>query len=320
MAICDAAAIVGVDVALSELVVGQRDIQKTECVRNERSAILLWLQRLPSGSAIAVEATNTYHLDLVEMAHAMGHRVFVVDARCLSKYRESLGKRAKTDACDARLLARYLEKEGDELRQWNPPPVLHTQLKGLLHRRARLVEAQTALRQSWSKDLSLQEGFERLMGGFHELEKQIEKKLKELLAESGQLHQVTRCQKIEGIGFLTATALFMSFLRGEFKNADAYIAYLGLDLRVSDSGTKAGRRKLSKKGDPEVRRLGHNASMAACRSATWAPYYCKKLGEGKAKTEALTALTRKLAQTAFSIMKNQSEYDPIRRLRLAPQT
>lgn len=320
MAILDAAAIVGVDVALAELVAAQRDSDKVICVPNERPAIHRWLQSLPVGSAIALEATNTYHLDLVEMAHEMGHRVFVVDSNCLSKYRDSLGKRAKTDACDAHLLARYLEKEGDELRQWNPPPVLHTQLKNLLHRRAKLVVTQTALRQSWGKEPFFKGPFEKLMRDFTELEKQIEKKLKELLIESGQLHQVKRCQKIEGVGFLTATGFFTAFLRGEFKNVDAYIAYLGLDLKVSDSGNKSGRRRLSKKGDSEVRRLGHNASMAASRSATWGPYYQKKLAEGKAKTEALTVLTRKLAQVAFSLMKNQSEYEPARRLGVAPQT
>ncbi|MFJ3487943.1 IS110 family transposase, partial [Pseudomonas sp. NPDC090202] len=310
MAIVDASAIVGVDVAMAELVIARRGSDKTACIANERASICRWLKMLPAGSAIALEATNTYHLDLAGLAHESGHRVFVVDAARVSKYRDSLGKRAKTDACDAQLLARYLEKEGDELRQWNPPPKLYNQLKHLLHRRAKLVATQTALRQSWGKESLFESGFERLMHDFDALEKSIEKQLKTLLNEAGQMPQVKRCQKIEGIGFLTATGLFAAFLRGEFKNADAYIAYLGLDLRVSDSGNKSGRRRLSKKGDPEIRRLGHNASMAACRSASWAPFYEKKLNEGKAKTEALTILTRKLAQVAFSLMRNQSEYVP----------
>ncbi|WP_062385645.1 IS110 family transposase [Pseudomonas abietaniphila] len=320
MAILDAAAIVGVDVAMAELVTAQRGVDKTHCLVNARTSIHHWLKTLPQGSAIALEATNTYHLDLVEMAHDMGHLVFVVDAARVSKYRESLGKRAKTDACDAHLLARYLEKEGDELRQWSPPPELHTQLKHLLHRRASLVNSQTALRQGWKDEKDLRMGFEKLMRRFSHLIKDIEKQLKDVLIKSGEIDQVKRCQGIEGVGFLTATALFAAFLRGEFKNVDSYIAYLGLDLRVSDSGNKSGRRRLSKKGDPEVRRLGFNASMAACRSATWKPYYEKKIGEGKARTEALTILSRKLAGVAFSLMKKREEYDPTKRLGVAPQT
>lgn len=320
MAIFEATAIVGVDVAMAELVTAQRDSDRTHVLANERDAIRKWLKALPKGSAIALEATNTYHLDLVEMAHEMGHRVFVVDAARVSKYRESLGKRAKTDACDAQLLARYLEKEGDELRQWSPPPELHTQLKHLLHRRASLVHSQTALKQSWKGETQFRKHFEKLMRRFSHLVKEIEKQLKEVLIQSGEMDQVKRCQQIEGVGLLTATAFFAAFLRGEFKNVDAYIAYLGLDLRVSDSGNKSGRRRLSKKGDPEVRRLGFNASMAACRSATWKPYYDKKVSEGKARTEALTILTRKLAGVAFSLLKKREDYDPMKRLGVAPQT
>lgn len=320
MAILYAASIVGVDVAMAELVIAQRGAERTHTLLNERAAIQHWLKTLPEGSAIALEATNTYHLDLVELAHDMGHRVFVVDAACVNKYRDSLCKRAKTDACDAHLLARYLEKEGDELRQWSPPPVLHTRLKHLLHRRASLIASQTSLRQSWRDEVELRKEFEKLMRRFNHLVKSIEKQLKDVLVEFGELDQVKRCQRIEGVGFLTATALFAAFLRGEFKNVDAYIAYLGLDLRVSDSGNKSGRRRLSKKGDPEVRRLGFNAAMAACRSATWNPYYEKKVREGKARTEALTILMRKIAGVAYSLLKKKEDYDPARRLGVAPQT
>jgi transposase len=320
MAILYAASIVGVDVAMAELVTAQRGAERTHTLLNERAAIQHWLKTLPEGSAIALEATNTYPLDLVELAHDMGHRVFVVDAARVNKYRDSLGKRAKTDACDAHLLARYLEKEGDELRQWSPPPVLHTRLKHLLHRRASLIASQTSLRQSWRDEVELRKEFEKLMRRFNHLVKSIEKQLKDVLVEFGELDQVKRCQRIEGVGFLTATALFAAFLRGEFKNVDAYIAYLGLDLRVSDSGNKSGRRRLSKKGDPEVRRLGFNAAMAACRSATWNPYYEKKVREGKARTEALTILMRKIAGVAYSLLKKKEDYDPARRLGVAPQT
>jgi transposase len=39
------------------------------------------------------------------------------------------------------------------------------------------------------------------------------------------------------------------------QHADACIAFLGLDVRVRDSGAWRGRRKLTKKGNPELRCL-----------------------------------------------------------------
>ncbi|SEQ42520.1 hypothetical protein SAMN03159444_05410, partial [Pseudomonas sp. NFACC02] len=42
MAILDAAAIVGVDVAMAELVTAQRGVDKTHCLVNERTSIHHW--------------------------------------------------------------------------------------------------------------------------------------------------------------------------------------------------------------------------------------------------------------------------------------
>jgi transposase len=55
--------------------------------------------------------------------------------------------------------------------------------------------------------------------------------------------------------------------------ADAFIAFKGMEFRVRDSGQFRGRRKLTKKGDPELPRLLFNAAMQGRRSVLWEPYY-----------------------------------------------
>jgi hypothetical protein len=60
--------------------------------------------------------------------------------------------------------------------------------------------------------------------------------------------------------------------------------------------------------------------MAACRSATWKPFYEGYLARGFKKTQALVILARKLARVAFALMKNQSEYQPNRPLQGCPAT
>ncbi|MCX9140324.1 IS110 family transposase, partial [Pseudomonas sp. DCB_PUT] len=84
--------------------------------------------------AIAVEATNVYHLDLVELAHSLGFEVYVIDGFQLSNYRKSVGVRVKTDPTDARLLSRFLRNEGEDLRPWTPPPAVYGKLQSLLRR------------------------------------------------------------------------------------------------------------------------------------------------------------------------------------------
>jgi len=102
----------------------------------------------------------------------------------------------------------------------------------------------------------------------------------------------------------------MSFHRGAFQSSDAFVAVLGLDVRVRDSGQLRGRRRLTKKGNPELRRLLFLAAMAAARSRSWKDFYQRHLDRGFARIQALVILAWKLARVAFALLKNQSEYQP----------
>lgn len=311
--------IIGVDVAKAELVSYYEDSAQQHAFRNTKPEIQKWLALQPANTAICVEATNVYHLDLVEMAYAKGFAVYVVDGFQLSNYRKGIGGRAKTDASDACLLARFLDREGSALRPWAPPPAVYGKLQSLLRRRAALVSARTSLRQSWGNEMSLKEAFSSFAKHFDSLDLLIQKRLKVLVREAGLAEQVARCQRVEGIGFLTAVALVTAFIRGEFKSSDSYIAFLGMDLKVADSGQKSGRRRLTKRGCSEVRRLLHNAAMAASKTAAWKDVYGHYRSTGKATTQALVILSRKLARIAFALMKTQGEYITKGAKELCPQ-
>jgi transposase len=136
----------------------------------------------------------------------------------------------------------------------------------------------------------------------------LEKRMAAIALQAGRQADVQRCQAIEGIGPITATALANTFTSGRFTCADAFIAFLGLDVRVRDSGKKTGKRCLTKQGDPELRRLLYNAAMSAKRHPRWASTYQRYLDRGMATTQAFVAIARKLARVAFALMKNQSTY------------
>lgn len=300
--------IVGVDVAKAELVIHHEECDEVISLKNAKPEIKKWLKQQPANTVIAVEATNIYHLDLVELAHGAGFRVYVIDGFQLSNYRKSVGGRIKTDPSDARLLSRFLKNEGEDLRPWTPPPAAYGKLQSLLRRRAALVSARTSLNQSWANEGALKEAFKAFAKSMEKLDLLLQKKIKDILREAGLLEQVARCQAVEGIGFLTAAALVMAFIRGEFKSSDSYIAFLGMDLRITDSGQKVGRRRLTKRGCSEIRRLLHNAAMSASRSLAWKGFYEEHRRNGKATTQALVILSRKLARIAFALMKTQGEY------------
>lgn len=303
---------IGIDVSKAALDICTGLNGPVQRIDNTPAAIRAWLRTLPEGALrIACEATGTYHVALVECVLAAGHPLYLIDGYRLSRYRDTVGIRAKTDEMDARLIARYLAREGEDLRPYSPPPKACGRIQQLLRRRATLVRAAVAVRQS----LSVLPGFKRevsaLLEKIDRLAQRIQTRIIQQLRVSDWGADYRRCQAIEGVGPLTGAALCATFHRAAFASSDAFIAYLGLDVRIRDSGKKKGRRCLTKKGDPELRRLLHNAAMAAGRSATWKPTYQAFIDRGFSRTQALVALARKIARVAFALMKSASEYQPI---------
>lgn len=298
--------IVGIDVSKAELVI--EDGIALRCIDNNARSIKAWLRSMPGPMWIAIESTGTFHRQCVELAHAAGHRLYLIDGFRLERYRDSVSIRAKTDPADASLLRRYLMREHPDLRPWTPPPASYDSLHRLLGRRAKLVKVRTQLRQSLAGLPEIGHAADDLMARLGRLIEVFDKRI-ERTADQAQL-PTAAARQVEGVGPLTATALANAYQRGQFANSDAYIAFLGMDVRVRDSGASRGRRKLSKKGDPEYRRLLYNAAMGAVRTDTFRPLYEGYLARGLTKIQSLVIIARKLARIAFALIRSGEIYRP----------
>ena len=300
----------GVDVAKAWLDIYCSDTEAVERIDNTPEAVDAWLRGGTSQARIAVEATNRFHEVFVERAHAQGHAIYVVDALKLCRYREAVGRRAKTDRQDAVLLARYLQQEHAELQRWQPQNPQQTRLWRLLKRRATLVKTTTRLRQSLADLDGLDTAALDLIRHCQQLIGQLERELQRYARQLDWDNDLRCCRGIPGVGPITALALVATFHRYNFRSADALVAFMGLDVRVRDSGTFRGRRKLTKKGEPELRRVLYNAAMAACHQAHWTPYYQSLRRRGFSGTAALVALSRKLVRVGYALLHQKVSFDP----------
>ncbi len=86
------------------------------------------------------------------------------------------------------------------------------------------------------------------------------------------------------------------------------MAFIGLDVRVRESGSYKGKRKLTKRGDAEIRRLLYCATQAASCYPPFRAYHQKQIDKGLPKIAAKVILARKLARIAFSLMQNQTQF------------
>ena len=280
-------------------------------IANQDATISAWLDTVPAGSVVAMEATGIYHRRLADLAHRRGLVVYVVNPRDVYYYARGMGARGKTDPSDAKLLARYVAHERAHLHRYVPPSALCERLTTLLERRAVLVRTRQALQQSLAELPALADEKRNLFQAVAALVNGIDRELATLTSsDTSTTKLVTRLKTISGVGPLVASLLCALFKRFAFRHADALIAYLGLDPRPDDSGAHRGRRRLSKRGHPEWRRLLVAAAMSAARTKAWRDYVNLQRAKALPATAVHVILARKMLRTAFALYKNGQDFIP----------
>jgi len=304
---------IGVDVS-QDFVLSCAHGSGAQCrLANQRSPLHAWLNALPTGSAIGVEATGNYHELLANLAHRKGLRVYVLNPKDVRHYARGVGMRAKTDRVDACLIARYIAHEHPKLHAYQPPSPQLRQLQRLLTRRAKLSRSRASVQQTLRGLAGLKIPLRQLLARFDALIGLIDTRIATLLNARPQRQAANqRLRAIPGVGPVVAPAVLCPLERFAFAHSDSFVAYAGLDLRADDSGKRRGRRRLSKHGPSELRRLLYNAAMAAVRTRAWKPVYQHELAKALTRTEALVIIARKIARTAWSIYTHNTTFDPKR--------
>ena len=295
----------GIDVAKDTCLVHVWETTETVQVPNQVDAITAYLRSLAGPARIALEPTSHYHRGWVERALAHGFEVYLVNPRQLVHYREAVNQRNKTDPEDAWLLARFLMHEACQLRPYQPQDARAQALWALLKRRAKIVDTRKQLQQSF-REIRL--SAQALFTQFKCLLARIDQRIHHAIQALGWYDDYQRCLSIPGIGPLNAAALVAAYHRGAFANSEAFVAFIGMDVRLRESGGYKGKRKLTKRGEAEIRRLLYCATQAASAYPPFRAYYLKQIDKGLSKIAAKVILARKLARIAFSLMRNQTQF------------
>jgi transposase len=302
---------VGADVAKDEIVMacseGSFPVVK---IINQRTALLTFLKTLPSGSRIGMESTGIYHELFASLAHKLGFIVFVLNPKDARNYAKGVGLRGKTDRVDAELIARMIEHEHTDLHAWTPPTPEQREMARLINRRAKL----SSLRQALGMTLKGVDGFatdlKALRARFDQLIERIDQRVNALIeASPDRKMHVTHLRTINGVGKVVSAALINTLERVPLKSADAFVAFTGLDPRPDDSGKHRGKRRLSKRGSSELRRLLYVAAMSAKKNNAWKPLFNHYRAKGLSTTAALVILARRIARIAWSMYTYKTEFD-----------
>ncbi|WP_264371147.1 IS110 family transposase [Azotobacter chroococcum] len=216
-----------------------------------------WLSEHAQPDAwIVMEATGTYHEPLAEHLHELGYRICVMNPARIASYAKSELQRVKTDRVDAKLLASYGYRHVDQLRAWQPDPPALRRLRALVRRLQDLKEIEQMERNRLEvSDASVQDSIRTLLG---HLEGQIAETLKAIREHidddpdlRGRRHLLV---SIDGIADRTAALLLAELgdpLR--FEDAQAVVAFAGLNPMLQQSGRHEGRVRISRLGSARLR-------------------------------------------------------------------
>jgi transposase len=308
----------GVDVSKQTVAVclldaPSRQVRWERSVPNTPQAIAQLLVDIPPESAWVLEPTGRYSTPIARQVRAAGRQVLLAPPKRAKAFLASIQSRAKTDRLDSRGLAQYAlavplrpyplrTPDAEALAQ------LRAARRGVSASRSRLRQQRAALPAAAT---ALDAAIAVLTTQIQVLDAQIAAQAPTV---AGPL--VAVLDAIPGVGPVTATAVATCLAEKVFTHPDQFVAYIGLDIRVRQSGARRGQQALTKQGDAELRRLLFLCAQAnLCSRDPANPFkrqYERERAKGLASTAALNAVARKLARTCWSIARHGSTYQPDR--------
>ena len=288
---------IGIDVSKDRLDVHVRPSDEAFAVARDGAGLAVLVERLGALAPhlVVLEATGGFEMTVAAALAAAGTPLAVVNPRQVRDFARATGQLAKTDALDAKVIARFAEQVRPE-----PRPVPDAQARALgelVARRRQIIEMMTAERNRRGQLTS-----RRLIKGVERLLAALQKELSELEREIGDGIRGTPAwrerdellRSVPGIGDVVARTLIADLPELGHLDRKQIAALVGVAPLNRDSGTMRGKRTIWG-GRAKVRSVLYMAALVASRhNPVLAAFYQRLVSAGKAKKLAITAVMRKL--------------------------
>lgn len=311
--------ILGIDIGKHELhaVLLQGERMARKSVGNSQvghEQLLKWLTNRKSTNVhVCLEATGVYGIAVAEFLHDHGFLVSVVNPAQIKAFGHSELVRTKTDAVDAALIARFCR--ANQPPAWKPPAPHIRTLRALIRRRETLTELLTAegnrLEAATTQEVkrSIRAVIRHLRAELKRLEDEIDRHVDQ---HPDLKAQIDRLDEIPGFGALTAMKVIAeTHAFTVCSSSSEIVAFAGLNPRLYQSGSITRRGRISRIGNPALRKALYYAALSAKRCARYfRPFVLRLQAAGKRPKVIITAIMRKLLVLAFQLTKTQSHFNP----------
>ena len=303
---------VGVDVGKSQLDLYLLERDRALTVPNDDHAIASLVRRLRRYrlERIVIEATGRLEQPFVRAALAAGLPVVVVSPLKVRRFADAIGLLAKTDAIDARLIARFAAAVKPVAR---PASDANAQtIKDLVVRRRQLVALRTMeknRRQVMPQELKT--GIDRII---KTLDREL-KRLEQLVDHAVEQHAPSRHKRelltsMPGIGNSVAATLLGDLPELGSLNRREIASLTGVAPFNRDSGKLRGKRRI-RGGRAHSRTALYLSAMVATRfNPDIKRFYERLVSAGKHKKVALTACIRKIVTALNAMLRDNVPWQP----------
>lgn len=304
---------VGIDVSRDKLDVsllsrdGQaRQYQFANAVRGSRAIVsLLRKQGTDKTIPCVIESTGNYHLQSSLIITQAGFGVKVINPLITKKYQKSSIRNAKSDPIDARRLAQIgiLESSLPAFKAKTSEIAARKLVMYLSHLERVKQQMAASLKQlkETRELLKTKVDLKPIEKALGLIQKQIEM-INQSLCDRSPKRAKTIARECPGLS-PEKMAVLAAYLAGKsFAHRDQLVAYVGLDVALRRSGKWAGREKLSKRGEPYLRKILFQIAWGLKQHNPIYKQYYERLYHEKNKhyTTALIAVARKFLRFLFA--------------------
>jgi transposase len=260
---------------------------------------------------VAVEATGGFESTTAAAVAGAGLPLVVVNPAQIRHYAQALGKRAKTDPIDAKVIARFAADIKPEARAL--PDEMTQFLADLVARRRQIVEMIQAERQREKRTT-----VKRLRKSIARLVAALEKELSELDREIDDAVRGSPAWRekedllasVPGVGPQTARTLIAELPELGMLDRKTVASLAGLAPYTRQSGRWKGKSMIGG-GRKTVRSALFIAAMVASRhNDVLKPFYRRLIAAGKPKRLAIVAVARKLLTILNAILRDKKPWQP----------
>lgn len=267
---------------------------------------------------IGLEATGVYYEACALYLFKAGYQLSVLLPNKARRYMQSLGLKSKNDSIDAKGLSRMAAEQ--QLSIWQPMSEFYFSLRGLSRQLQSLQEAKTsfdnqlhAAQQGMYPNKMLLKQLKSIIRALEKNIGQLKQAIEAHLYSDEQLWQ--RAQKlcsVKGVGLHTV-AVLLAETNGFalIENQSQLVSYAGYDVVESQSGSRAGKTRISKKGNPRIRRMLYMPAFNVVKYEVkpFQALYSRTYQRHGIKMKSYVAVQKKLLVLLYALWKKDACYD-----------